>query len=274
MYHIPLSDFNEATSIADWVELMITINQTSMSKSQINSAINSSSGEEPSETIADDVWVELKRRENLYGNIPPYILEYNLITFSLDYKSNPEYVMCLLLSLFGNAQQPSSTGKLFERLSCEAISNYLNGNAVVFGHPSQMKVSDLTQLLHETIIRELPPTDKDGGLDVMAWIPFNDYRPSQLVILFQCAAGKNWETKLTHLTLDYWRTLISWKCLPCRGFTAPVVITDHDFDKKAYLGGVLLDRIRIYKNTYRKKFQGQLRSELLVWVNDRISELS
>lgn len=274
MYNIPLAEFEDVESITDWVELMITINQNSMSKSQMNSAIEMSSGEEPPETLADDVWVELERRKLLYGDVPPYELEPRSVSFSLDYKRNPEYVVCLFLSIIGNAREPGPSGKLFERLSSEAISQYLKGETLLFGYPSQKKVVDITKILHETLIRELPHSDNDGGLDVVGWIPFKDQRPSQVVMLFQCAAGKNWESKLTQLSLQYWGSMISWKAPPCRGFTAPVIISDRDFDKKAYHGGVLLDRARIYKNTFSKTFQGNLKAELLTWVDNTISELT
>ncbi len=77
--------------------------------------------------------------------------------------------------------------KLFERLTSEAMSCYLTGQAVVFGWPSnphydrikrelqiKRKVRNLSEILGEIFVEEPRGTFKDRGLDVVGWMPFSD----------------------------------------------------------------------------------------------------
>ena len=45
---------------------------------------------------------------------------------------------------------------------------------------------------------------KDAKLDLVAWVPFGDERRNQVSVFGQCAAGKNWHSKLNELQpLDF-----------------------------------------------------------------------
>jgi len=156
---IPISDL---ASMADWVELYAAVGKTAISKSEVCSAIGegkdpeleeSSTNDVRQEHLVDDVWLELERRESLYGEDPPFIFEKRRIVSKIDWKHHPEYLMCLLLSILGNPNTPiapsTETGKLFERLSSEAIKNYLGGHTIIYGHPSKLKVQNIADQLYE-----------------------------------------------------------------------------------------------------------------------------
>ncbi|MBM4401257.1 MAG: hypothetical protein FJ045_04825, partial [Crenarchaeota archaeon] len=130
---IEIPDPGSITAVADWVELTISVWNSSLSKPAVASAIEGNTGKEPSESFIASVWRELERRQRLYSR-SFFSVEDRLIEPENDHKPL-EYLACLLLSLYGGQGRAHRPAKLFERLTSEAISCYLSGQAVVFGWP-------------------------------------------------------------------------------------------------------------------------------------------
>ena len=63
----------------------------------------------------------------------------------------------------------------------------------------------------------------EDGVDVVAWHPFGDRRPGQVVLLAQCAGGSNWKDKARDPKLETWRHHIEFLAPPLGGFTFPFV---------------------------------------------------
>lgn len=277
---IPISD---PDSMADWVELYAAVGEAAISKSEVCSAIEEGKELEPGESsindvwqesLVDDVWLELERRESLYGEDPPFIFEKRRIVPNIDWDAHPEYLVCLLLSILGNRENPTVTGKLFERLSSEAIKNYLGGRTIIYGHPSKQKVQNIADQLCERFISEPSSNFKDRGLDVIGWKPFGDERASQVVVLFQCAAGDNWKDKLLRMPLDAWcGDYIMWRCNPIRGFVLPHMVSRSEFWDCSRDAGIIIDRARIYRNTLYFTFEDGLRDQLRDWCCHTLSDL-
>lgn len=263
---------NSINSVADWVEFYIYATEDSLSKAELSSHIEDSSGSEPDQTFIDDIWLELDRRYFLYGDNPPFEVEYREIKPLLDWKTVPEYLTCLILSLDGNSVDSVSTGKLFERLSSKAISRYFNGNSIIYGHPSKQTVKDIAKKMYETFIQEPTPSFKDRGVDIICWKPFGDSRKSQITALIQCAAGFNWDKKLLGIPYRAWLNYIQWGSDPIKGFTAPIVINEKRYDDVVTDAGLMFDRPRLYRNIqYVFSDDEDLTDELIAWCQPKVN---
>jgi len=208
MFKFSIPDAGSKDSIADWAELFVALSQEELSKSELGSYIEESAGEEPHEAFVDSVWQELEYREYLYGTQPPFKVAEREVKSAINWNNYPEYMTCLIFSLVGNSEDSAKSGKLFERITSEAMKNYLQGGAAVFGHPRNIRLRDMCGAIGEKFNCDPPRYRKDRKLDVLAWKPFGDCRASQIVILMQCAAGHNWRSKLPELSIDAWRRYI------------------------------------------------------------------
>lgn len=275
MINFDIPDASDIGNVADWIELSVAYSQESISKSEVSSKIEGALADEPSDAFISSVWDELDLRMQLYGEYPPFICDSMEVIPNLVWEENPEYLMCLILSLTGNPSNPTPTGKLFEKISMEAVKNYLNGKAIVFGHPSPFTILQLSQLTKEKFKSELPANYNDRGLDVIAWKPFNDNRGNQVIVLMQCAGGHNWTSKTGDVVLRAWKEkYMTFGCTPVRGFSTVVVISDSDrFEEISFEADLLFDRPRIYCNTINFALEGTLRPDILNWCNDRIAEI-
>lgn len=262
---------NSINGVADWVEFYIFALEESLSKAELFSYLEESSGSEPDQTFIDDVWLELDRRRILYGNNPPYDLQVREIIPSFEWKTVPEYLTCLILSIDGNAVESVKTGKLFERLSCKAVTKFLNGNSIIYGHPSKQTVKEIALELSETFIKEPSSNFNDRGVDLIVWKSFGDSRKSQLVTLIQCAAGLNWGKKLLEIPYKAWTQYIHWGADPIKGFTAPIVIDKKRYDDIVTDSGLMFDRPRIYRNVqYTFNLDNDLTDDLIAWCQPKV----
>ncbi len=262
---------NSIGDVADWVEFFIFAKKESLSKAQLSSYIEDSSGSEPEQSVLDDVWLELERRIILYGNKCPYELADREIIPLNSWEDVPEYTTCVILSIDGNATETVLTGKLFERLSCKAVRKYIGGEAIIYGFPSKQTVKSIAQTLNETFIKEPSSNFNDRGVDIISWKNFGDNRSSQIAILIQCAAGANWRKKLLEVPYKAWTQYIHWGADPLKGFTAPIIVGEAKYEDTVTDAGIMLDRSRIFRNVdYECGVDIQLTQDLINWCKPRI----
>jgi hypothetical protein len=88
-----------------------------------------------------------------------------------------------------------------------AAAGYLGGGAISFGWPRPILKTFSDALTHavnscirEGEVRDRPragsaKTVKDAGIDVIAWAHSPDLMPGRLILLGQCATGKEWIDK-------------------------------------------------------------------------------
>lgn len=273
MYDIP--DPNRVETVADWAEFYVMQNQSELSKSTLRSYVEASSGSDPSDDFIDSVWMELETREKLYGANPPFSVESELLQPAFEWKERPEYMTCLIFSLEGNPVEPLQSGVLFERIINEAIRNFIGGESIPVGFPNTWKAEDIANSLNERYQYEPPEYRKDRNLDVVAWKSFSDERASQIVILIQCAAGHNWTSKKTELSLDAWCKYIHFACKPIKGLAIPIVITDKiRLEEDSTDAGLIIDRTRIYCNIDKDLTPGELKDDLENWCSVRLEEMT
>jgi len=277
---IKIPDTNSINVVADWVELYIATTGNHVSKTKIGSLLERASGEEPREQLISDIWRELEIRQKRY-NPTPFIIDKLAIEPVENIDSEIAYLACLLIALYGPINSSINIAKLFERLSCLAIKQYLDGEGIVFGWPVEPgeetsireRIIQVASRLNERYAEPPRKGYKDRGVDVVAWKPFSELRTSQVVILLQCASGKDWRNKTRDLPLSSWEQYIRWSNNPIKAFSVPCVISDrvwHDVSKE---GGILFDRIRITNLIGELELKDKhLAREVATFIKNRLEE--
>ena len=274
--NLELIDPTTIERVADGIELILAVNKFNISKTKLKSYIEKSLGTEPKDSFADEVFSELRRRSELYGESKPFLIENGLLTSVINWRKRPEYVLCLIFSIFGNPNDKKGRsvkdGALFERLSEEVIRGYLNSEVINFNHPNKKKIKDISERLSEKFKKEIPKRRQDRGLDLITWNPFGDKRPSQLVILFQCSAGDNWRNKLLELNLNAWKKYIDFGEYILKGFCFPKVMPfdEEEYNEIAVDAGIIIDRIRIFRCICNIKMDQNFKKELIDWCKNKL----
>lgn len=148
------------------------------------------------------------------------------------------YVKLLLASNLNNFPKLKSVlTKDFEKISANVLQVYFPNSIVKeFGENSDYKGKTknkikalATDLYIEARIKELqkiPDTaSKEKGLDIIAYIPFKDKITSMIILLAQCACGKDWPSK-TNETANYQTYLDFYQLQPIHSMMIPYCISD------------------------------------------------
>jgi hypothetical protein len=279
---LKISNPNSISFISDWIELYIATKKEFISKAKLTKLIEKDTGEEPRETFICDVWNELYYRTKLY-NICPFQISDSIIEFNPNVLQNNIYLACLIIAIFGVENGSKDTSKVFERVVCNAAKHYLSGDGVVFGWPVtdmenisiKDRIIELSMKLNERYVESPPAKYKDRGVDVVAWKPFSEKvlrRPSQVVLLLQCAAGQDWRSKTGELPIHAWEQYIHWSCNPIKAFAIPHIISKKDWHEISKEGGILFDRIRIVNLISNSNIDMILDNELSRWIDRKLKE--
>ena len=282
---LDLPDADDADRVADWVELLLSIDGESISRSKLSSILEQSSGGEPGEPFLSDVWRHLERRQGLYAT-RYFELAGDLVRAKDSGGNGIEYHLCLLFSLYGAAAERGSEPKLFERVTAEAICSYIGGSVFVFGWPVLPnvesaiadRVRQVAALMNERFVEDPGVQYKDRGVDVITWKNFTKpapdaHRPGRLVLLSQCAAGRKWRAKTSELPYKSWTQYIHWATDPAVGFAVACVVDDHAWhDVAREVGGLVFDRVRLLNSLPTGVADSTLRGELAAWVDEQVRE--
>lgn len=172
----------------------------------------------------------------------------------------------------GAANKPA---ELFECLTEQSLKSMI-GRVVRFGAPRRKPMpSDFMRALHY-LVKDLgeklglndivPQSAGDDDLDVIAWIPFGDGRPSQPILVVQCGIGKKWEDKRNDLNLVHWSRRIDFHNAPLRMFAVPIQVPGGAvWRETAGMGGVILDRLRIVKLLKKGSLAGAVGKAVRDW---------
>lgn len=183
---------------------------------------------------------------------------------ALQFRATPEihwpYLFCQLLSLRGadRGEAEVAPTEIFEDLAEIAGRRYTSGKSMKFGFPRRVMPAGFMAAL-EVVCKTLKEgtgararpnsaTAKDARLDLVAWRPFRDELPGQMILFGQCAAGGNWSEKLTDLQPNNFTDLYFLEApavYPVRGFFTPFRLSRADWYMNAKHGGILFDRCRI-----------------------------
>jgi len=262
MLELPSNDPTNPIKLADWLEISSVLSPDSdASRGDLESALRIASyyeisdSEEVERKILD-VFHEIEQREIAAAHAYPFSVEGGIIKPKSSWVDYPVYTFCLFLSYFG-PRESRDASKLFESISCEAAKNYIRGQSVGFGFPRTElpsgfsgAVTALCKIIGEGgQFQKQPVLDrKDDGLDVVAWADFVDKMPSKLLLFGQCAAGEDWDEKLSELQAErfcrqWMDSLVSpW---PVRSFFIPHRVESNRWDYVARSAGIMFERCRL-----------------------------
>lgn len=222
-----------------------------------------------------------RRREEF--NDYPFIVNEQSISLSSTISDKELLYLFLLLVNRMNMQRERIQGgknatELFEYLCCLDALNYFGERAKceVFGTAEvgkfEEKVNNLLEKLHIRGFYKQPlggtEQQKDGGVDIVAWIPFNDNKDSQLIALGQCKTGSNWELLMNKI--DFFDNFSSE-----RPFVDPVYMffVSEDFgsykwEQRSRACGLLFDRKRVleFAPANIKELRPMLYGDIQTWV--------
>ncbi len=251
------------------IELNLLINANPLSKSKIVGL-----GDSIDEDEVDELITKFELRSALYQN-PIYSISNNRISSNFTWREIPEYFLCLYYSYFGAEDKTGGTG-LFERISAQALRNFISGEVIALGFPASVGFNENLDMIARACNEERgKPANsayKDDGVDVVAYKSFLDNRSSNLYILQQCAAGIHWTQKKT-IPIARWLQYIFWaQDNITLSMATSEFVENKDWQKKTTTYGILLDRLRIYNFLYREAVDSALRGETLEWCRRKIAE--
>lgn len=230
-----------------------------------------------------------ERSRAITNNRYPFIGEQNSISLSDDCSEffKTIYTFLLFATRWKMGADRIVQGKdgalLFERLCNSVLINYFGHHAqgMVFGTGAESdnegfeaKVRGMLERFAEKgYLFRRPDRDrnrqKDGKVDLVAFIPFNDSRKGHFVAFGQCKTGTHWREKLGQLNP---RTFCDLYLQPSLAST-PVCIymvseaCNDDWEQLArYSQGVLFDRTRIMQ-FIPDSIDENLFNDIAAWVN-------
>ena len=279
--------------IADWAEVNALYSRTrQLSLEAVRSEIDIEGTlyEEPveadvpealpaelSESLVASAAAEIKRRVQIARGAYPFELAGSVLNAYAEDSYLP-YIFCLLVA--DRESYSLESAKLFEHLVSEALKVYLGGEAIRFGSPRdtmpQGIIKAVERLAQLTGNRKLEngyhinATDKDLGLDAVAWKDFPDKYWGKVELYVQCATGEDWEFKSRDFIMNTWSRILNWPFDPIVGLAIPYVVGEYDWER-ASSGVLLIDRIRIVSVLRGQNLSDDPRG-WWEWCQERIEE--
>lgn len=269
----PQADVHE---LADFVEL-VCWDRGSASKREIvaylgrvddnDNNIGCDDDDDENSDFLDEVMIEIESRASACGGGYPFRLELEGTVLRHDAvtTSHRSIMYCYLLlstrlNMKNNRDHAGINGTdLLEEVAAHALKNYLGGtraHALVFGTSApggfEDKVAALCRELREGAgFRSLDTAlvqANDDKLDAVAWVPFSDSLPGQLIIFGQCKTGSSWDDQVTQLQpdifIDKWMSepvLVN----PVRAFCISEAADRSRWKGTGLAAGIVLDRCRL-----------------------------
>lgn len=176
--------------------------------------------------------------------------------------------------------------KDFELLSYYSLKSYLPEKAIVksFGKNStyngnaKEKITMLSQemkmVINDKKVSCIPNENtQERGLDIIAWVPFKDKIPNMMILLCQCACGKEWNKK--QFDTIRFKEYFHFDKTPLHAMFIPYSIAKHQENKfhqhdEILSDHIFFDRKRIIEQLEDLDFISQLQS--MQFVDKSINE--
>lgn len=257
----PPTDYT-AFELAEWIETHLLLSRsTAVSKTQILSAFPAGQGPDGAEV--EQLFSEILRRASYANSVYPFTVSDEQIIIDADIDPSA-YKLLLLLSIekapFRASKELNEINPVFELLTREALVSLGGAGTIAkrFGWPSSDGrpeflgdaihwLTDEMGLRRGAFDGEVDRNDKDGGIDVVAWQPFDDDAPSFPVWMAQCTVQVTYERKPADVEPDKWMTWIRLGKGPQITLSVPYAIP---YDSKVrdqlkYKAHIVLDRFRL-----------------------------
>jgi hypothetical protein len=287
----------EVHELADFAELLCW-EQGSSSAREIVAALgrlddnDHNVGAEDNETrttdYLDDVMNEINRRAASCNGAYPFSLgrEGASLHYQCAMDANPKSIVYryLLLSTRLNMKDDRmhdglDGSLLLEELAAHVLRNYLGASrarSFVFGTAIggnfQARIEGMCRELGEggrfRNLDNLPPSARDDALDAVAWIPFADRHPGQLIVFAQCKTGSSWGDHLRDLQPDDF--VMKWMergilVKPMRAFCVAESADRRRWSTTCVDAGILLDRCRLVD--FSDNVDANLLERIVRWAN-------
>ncbi len=243
---------------------------------------------------AYDWYAHLLYREATFGDSYPFYLSSNgdtLHRYPELTAKHKVYIFFLLAANLRYLQEHHPITSSFEIVSLEALKNYLPNQALVypFGKGSSSgarytgRLFDKIKRLAEDLGERLncdesnfkPTNSGDGGLDIVAWLPFDGDPSTGFVIVFaQCACTADWDVKQLSSSRVRWSRYIVFSVPPTNICFIPICFRSStgSWDNPTdILETILIDRvrlIRLLKHSYDKLVDGVIPLPLVQRIID------
>lgn len=286
--------------VADFIEYLCIIKDEAVSSQGLRALFSISddeidnngidSSDDASVNILDEAIIECVTRSKCCIGRYPFSCEANSIylTNNPDNNQYKEIYTFLLLATRLNMNSQRMQGghdatKLFERLCAIVAKEYfgVHSKVQIFGTSEEGSFKEhVDQLLSDTHIdatykKPLGSTgkQKDGNLDIVAWIPFADNKDGQMIAMGQCKTGENWESKLTELQPSAFFTSYTTGA-PYAEVLRLFFIAESfgilKWAERCLAGGVLFDRTRIIEYL-PSNINEQLLKDIMEWNNAAVN---
>lgn len=268
-----LSKEDSTYKIADFLEFECVKSGSEISSLSYRSFISISDDEINNEGIEssddssvralDSAIAECANRSNCCPNQYPFVTGISSLNLKSDAGWHKDVYTFLLLATRMNMKDERMQGgydgtQLFENL-CALVTKEYYGNhcqTKVFGTSAggsfKEKVEDfLRSLCIRGRFKEPEGStghQRDGNLDIVAWIPFADKKDGQMIALGQCKTGTHWENMLTELEPEVFFSLYSTQqpyVTPQKLFFVAESFGNYKWEERCANGGILFDRTRI-----------------------------
>lgn len=297
MYNI--DDINHTVfELADYLEYKSIINESNTCSlgelramlSAPDDEIDISGTEEGDDKVINKLQEALSRcsiRLSEYSNYP-FPINHNSISCILTLEDNNLfYIFLLLVNRLDmqkeRVQRELDATKLFERLCRIVTKNYFGEHSIceIFGTSVngsfEDKVEDILNKLHiqGDFRKPLGSTgqQKDGGVDLIAWIPFKDSKDSQLIALGQCKTGSNWEQMMKRVAFFQNYSTAQPFMEPIHMFFVAEDLGIYKWEERSRSCGIIFDRKRImeFLPSNIKEVDAPLFNDVKIWVEGAIT---
>lgn len=303
--------------LADWLEASVLADGVEVSKSELMEELQAnglalpaeeSFGEDTDELgldpdeqpedalqrLADDVVAECRKRATRLDSSYPFALDFDLV--SLRDVPIDSYAFLLVADLghhyptLKDALVPDSrSGRLMEKV-VEAAAKGVFGHSQRFGWPKEPdwptsindrigRLADELGLVVDALDGKTDAADNDRTLDVVGLLRLENPYDATLVVLVQCAAGKNWKSKLGDPSIAAWQNLLQWRSMLVRAVALPWRLGGRKGDwtyERIYSmsnGAIVLDRPRLLAGHPDLHLDPQIRGELSDWWREAVAQI-
>jgi hypothetical protein len=228
----------DANNGTDWIELSSIIEYPKIISKYTVEEYLSSLHVDDAEILTANIFKNIEWRSTVCKKYP-FNLTDDAIKANKDVIDCIEYSFPLLLStnnFFSDTKITDwdNVGNLFE-LYCAASLEQLLGDSLLIGNSLGKLPVSFDDCLRKvcSIINEVkgPKHEKandfnDAGVDVISYRNI-DSRKGKIIVLLQCASGKNWRKKGSDIKIRLWEQLVFWTAAPNKALAFPFA---YDFD--------------------------------------------
>lgn len=308
MIGLPDHDFDpdDLGRLADWAELVAIFGEGEVTTTDIADVLHNSelletswshvegSPQERAEQVAQETVREIRKRARRCASYPIRVINNSSIVCD-DWDKHLCFTSLLLAdigrdfsALAGSVIPGGAFSMLFEKVTRACAQAICGGTSVRFGWPVEASwpkpIADRVARLAERFsvntgsLASLKPHDKDLGLDVVARLGLGDDDHGSLVMLVQCATGKNWTGKKGEPSIDHWKTIVAWQASLVRGIAFPWRWrgSSRELGRKSleFDGAVILDRLRLFSGGDPEESVDETDTKLLkTWCEGLLASL-